>query len=106
MNNIEIIYVEEIDENQQKKDKIITTNPGKTILEISLENHIPHAHACGGNAKCSTCRVMIISGMENLSEPSIIENHLAQKKGFGRNIRLACQTKSLWKYKNKTSCKR
>lgn len=97
---IEIQYIEEI-ENNQKKDKLILAEKGKTILEISLENQIPHIHACGGNAKCSTCRVMVIEGMDNLSPPSQLEIKLSQKKGFSKNIRLACQTKVFGKLKLK-----
>jgi len=86
-----ITYIEEI-ENNKKVDKTIEAQPNKSILEISLGSKIPHVHACGGNAKCSTCRIMVLSGMENLSEISEKEKILAQKKGFSKNIRLACQT--------------
>jgi len=74
-----ITYIEEI-ENNKKVDKTIEAQPNKSILEISLGNKIPHVHACGGNAKCSTCRIMVLSGMENLSEISEKEKILAQKK--------------------------
>ena len=39
----------------------------QTILQASLEAGIPHYHACGGNAQCSTCRVVVHEGIENLS---------------------------------------
>ena len=32
-------------------------NENETILEAALRANIPLAHACGGVAKCSTCRV-------------------------------------------------
>jgi adenylate cyclase len=38
--------------------------PHETILRASLRAGVPHAHACGGNARCSTCRVQIVAGLD------------------------------------------
>jgi len=65
----------------------------KTLLEHSLENGITHCHACGGNARCSTCRVLVLEGAENLPPRNEAEALLAKQKGFDDNIRLACQTR-------------
>ncbi len=65
---------------------------GLNLLEISLKHKIPHVHACGGHARCSTCRVMVLSNPENVAARNEAELELATKKGFGDNIRLACQT--------------
>lgn len=73
--------------------EIETTKKDITLLELAIENQIPIAHACGGNAKCSTCRIIVLSGIENLSEPTEKEKSIAKSKGFEKNIRLACQTK-------------
>ena len=48
----------------------------QTILQASLAAGIPHYHACGGNARCSTCRILIEAGKEHLSEPSEKEMEL------------------------------
>ena len=64
-----------------------------TILQISLRNEIPHIHACGGNARCSTCRVRVLEGNEYLIEPGQAEQDLARQRGFTPDIRLACQTR-------------
>ncbi len=63
-----------------------------TLLEIAREAGIPHASACGGNGRCSTCRVMILEHPENLDPRNAVEARLARAKGFEDNIRLACQT--------------
>jgi adenylate cyclase len=63
-----------------------------TLLQISLKHHIPHVHACGGNARCSTCRVMIHSGLDNVLPRNEAEQRLADRKGLEDNVRLACQT--------------
>ncbi|MGH7884603.1 MAG: adenylate/guanylate cyclase domain-containing protein [Thermodesulfobacteriota bacterium] len=64
-----------------------------TLLEISLTNEIPHVHACGGMARCSTCRVIVLENSENCLPPNEMEIELADKKGFEHNIRLGCQMK-------------
>ena len=63
------------------------------LLDVSLTNQIPHYHACGGLAKCSTCRVLVVSGSENLTDRTEAEETLAKKKGFDDRIRLACQAR-------------
>lgn len=66
---------------------------GETILEASLRAGIPHAHACGGLARCSTCRVWIVEGLEYCGERTESERAIAGPLGFGAEVRLACQTK-------------
>jgi adenylate cyclase len=63
-----------------------------TLLQISLKHGVPHLHVCGGNARCSTCRVMISEGLENVLPRNQPEQRLADAKGFEPDIRLACQT--------------
>jgi adenylate cyclase len=65
---------------------------GLTLLEISKAQGIPHFHACGGHARCSTCRVLVLKGAENLTPRTEAESALAQRKGLGDEVRLACQT--------------
>lgn len=64
-----------------------------TILAALLANGIDHTHVCGGNAYCSTCRIMILDGVQNCSLPTSAERALAKKLDFPVHIRLACQTK-------------
>jgi len=66
---------------------------GETILAASLRAGIPHAHACGGLARCSTCRVWILQGLEHCSEPTEAERAIAGPLHFGPELRLACQTR-------------
>ena len=66
---------------------------GLTLLQMSLKHGVPHVHACGGNARCSTCRVMVHDGLDNVLPRNEAEQLLACKKGFEPNVRLACQTR-------------
>lgn len=65
----------------------------EVILQGSLRAGIPHVHACGGHARCSTCRIIIIGDGSGCLPRNDKEKKLADKLGFGPEIRLACQTK-------------
>ena len=73
-------------------EKTIEAGTDETILQISLRAAIPHAHACGGNARCSTCRVLILEGVEHCAPRNEKEEPLDERLHFGPEIRLACQT--------------
>ncbi|MCC3451807.1 MAG: adenylate/guanylate cyclase domain-containing protein [Microcoleus sp. PH2017_39_LGB_O_B] len=73
-------------------DRAIEIDDDDIILEASLRAGIPHTHACGGSARCSTCRVLIVEGLEFCSPRNSAEDELAQKLRLEPEIRLACQT--------------
>jgi len=77
----------------QTDNKTICASPDSTILEATLKAKINHIHVCGGNARCTTCRVYIMDGLSNCRPRNEKEKQLAEKLGFPQNIRLACQTK-------------
>ena len=83
----------------QPDNKKIEISQDETILTASLRKEIPHLSACGGVGKCSTCRINIISGLENCSERTEYENKLAERLDLPKTIRLACQTKVSGKVK-------
>ena len=57
-------------------EKNVNIDNGQTILDASLKAGIPHFHACGGNGKCSTCRILIQEGIENLTPLNRVEVRL------------------------------
>ncbi len=63
-----------------------------TLLQISQKHGIAHMHVCGGMARCSTCRVMVMEHPENILPRNTAEHNLATRLGFEDNIRLACQS--------------
>ena len=73
-------------------DRKIRVHQGQSLLEASLSAGIPHFHVCGGNARCSTCRVLILAGKEQLSTRNEKEKALKEKMHFSDEVRLACQT--------------
>jgi ferredoxin len=62
-------------------------------LVLSIEDAgIDILHRCGGNAKCTTCRVEVLAG-----DPGEIgdaeRNRLAMETGLAENVRLSCQVR-------------
>lgn len=74
-------------------NKTICASSDSTVLEAMLKAKINHIYVCGGNARCTTCRVHIMDGLRNCQPRNEKEEQLAEKLGFPENIRLACQTK-------------
>jgi adenylate cyclase len=66
---------------------------GMSVLEASLRFKIPHASVCGGRARCSTCRVRVVSDRMALPRPSGREAFVLARVGASADpsIRLACQ---------------
>ena len=77
----------------QPDNKNIKIAQDETILTASIRKEIPHLSACGGVGKCSTCRINIISGLENCSVRTEDEIKLAERLNLPETVRLACQTK-------------
>lgn len=66
--------------------------PGETMMAATLRQGIAHAHACGGQAQCSTCRVRVLAGLAYCSPRTAPEQVLAGRLGLPPAVRLACQT--------------
>jgi adenylate cyclase len=65
--------------------------PGATVLETLRANGIPHASVCGGRARCTTCRVLVTKGLEQLPVPSGLEAKALARINATPGMRLACQ---------------
>jgi adenylate cyclase len=73
-------------------ERTVTVNAGQSILQASLDAGIPHFHACGGKARCSTCRILVLEGMDRLSPINEKEHALRARISIPQDVRLACQT--------------
>jgi len=63
----------------------------KLVLTIE-DAGIDILHRCGGNAKCTTCRVEVLEGDPGeMREPE--RNRLAAEIGLAENVRLSCQVR-------------
>lgn len=64
----------------------------QSLLAVSQANVVPHVNMCGGQGRCSTCRVIILDGEAHVAPRNDVEAKLAALKGLAPEIRLACQT--------------
>lgn len=70
----------------------VETSPGKSLLDVALDNNIKIDHNCGGNCACSTCHVIVEKGFESLGNMSEDEEDmLDEAEGLSETSRLACQ---------------
>lgn len=75
----------------KNRRKAVTVDSGYSVLEAALEHKVPIYHTCGGNASCSTCRVIVINGQEHLSAVDEAESRVLDAFDLKAPYRLACQ---------------
>jgi 2Fe-2S ferredoxin len=76
--------------------KSVEVEINTSLLEASKLLGCGLNHDCGGNASCTTCRVEVQSGGENLSEIDFDEQDLLDREALtGPWHRLGCQAKVL-----------
>jgi 2Fe-2S ferredoxin len=67
-----------------------------SLLQAAEVLGFPLPHDCGGNASCTTCRVEVQSGGDNLSEVDFDEQDLLDRENLTEpHHRLSCQAKIL-----------
>lgn len=67
---------------------------GESILDVAENYGVDLPHNCGGVCACSTCHVIIRSGLENLSAKSEEEeDRLDMAENLTLDSRLGCQAK-------------
>jgi ferredoxin, 2Fe-2S len=72
---------------------VIEAEPGTTICDAALQNHIEIEHACEKSCACTTCHVYIREGMDSLNENTEEEDDMLDKAwGLEPDSRLSCQT--------------
>src|SRR6266481_4241704 len=64
-------------------------SPGKRlVLALEVDAKIDQLHACGGNARCTTCRVEFVSGEPD--QMTVAEKTVLAARGLS-GVRLSCQ---------------
>ncbi|MFZ1080811.1 MAG: 2Fe-2S iron-sulfur cluster-binding protein [Candidatus Kryptoniota bacterium] len=66
---------------------------GETIFKAARVNRIPMGSSCRGDCVCGWCKVEVVAGMENLSQPEDCEKKLMKSASYEKNERVACNTK-------------
>ena len=73
------------------KNITVEAQKGLSILEAALEHQVPIYHTCGGNCSCSTCRIVVLKGAENLSPMDEAEKQVLDSFDLKPPYRLGCQ---------------
>ena len=60
----------------------------RLVLAIEQDAHVDILHACGGNARCTTCRVEFVEGEPG--QTTVAEQQVLAAKGL-KGVRLSCQ---------------
>jgi ferredoxin len=60
----------------------------RLVLALEQDAGVDQLHACGGNARCTTCRVEFVSGEP--TRMTVAERDVLQARGL-TGVRLSCQ---------------
>ena len=66
--------------------------PGQSVLDAALAGGVPFCSECGGKARCSTCRIFVTGGDQNITAINEAEKLLKERITLPEKSRLACQT--------------
>jgi ferredoxin len=79
-------------------EKSFEVEDGKKLVLAIEDAGIDIMHRCGGNARCTTCRVQVLAGEAPPME-TLEQERLAQETNLEPNTRLSCQIRvasDLW----------
>jgi ferredoxin len=71
-------------------EKSFEVESGKKLVLAIEDAGIDLMHKCGGNARCTTCRVQVLSGDPG-PMGDLERERLAREASLGPDIRLSCQ---------------
>jgi ferredoxin len=71
-------------------EKSFEVQPGTKLVLAIEDAGIDILHRCGGNARCTTCRVQILEGHPG-PMADLERDRLAREAELGPDIRLSCQ---------------
>lgn len=79
------------------RDKTVEAEDGQDVLSALLDSGIEWMHACGGFCNCTTCRIRVEEGEENLSEMEEDEKNTLRRfqgeEALDGPFRLSCQVR-------------
>lgn len=70
----------------------VQVKAGTSLLTTAAAGGVELMHSCGGIGACTSCRVQILSGREQLSPIGRAEREQLKESGILETHRLACQT--------------
>ena len=73
-------------------DVRVQVKAGTSLLATAAAGGVELMHSCGGIGACTSCRVRILSGRDQLSPIGRAEREQLVESGILETHRLACQT--------------
>ena len=71
---------------------VIEAEPGVSVCEAMLKNHIDIEHACELSCACTTCHIIVREGFDSMEESDELEDDMLDKAwGLEPESRLSCQ---------------
>lgn len=77
-------------ENLGQKE-VLVSRAGQTALRHFHADGVDWMHACGGKGRCTTCRMVVVRGAEELGPITDAEQKYRKEGLLLNNERLACQ---------------
>lgn len=74
-------------------DKRVSVRAGARILDAAEEGRVNLRHVCGGNGQCTTCRVQVQAGKQNLTALNDKEKRRLPDERLAADWRLGCQAR-------------
>lgn len=71
--------------------EIYSKAANRKVIELIHENGIDWMHACGKKGRCTTCKIILLEGGENLSPLTAAEQKFINLGRLKSNERLSCQ---------------
>lgn len=81
-------------ENLAQKE-LSEVDSSNSILKEVQAHFVDWMHACGGKGRCTTCKMIVVEGMDQLSRLTPAELKYRALGQLAENERLACQTRAL-----------
>lgn len=75
------------------KKTLVVTDHSKTLLQHFHEHGIDWMHACGAKGRCTTCKVIIVDGADNLQDLTGPEKKYLTDGALRPSERLSCQAR-------------
>ena len=72
----------------------LTVPAGTRLIEVSEKVGAGITYGCR-EGECATCLTKVVSGAENLADPSVLEDQVLKDSFAPRGHRLACQAQVL-----------
>jgi len=76
---------------QNLKGTEIQVAHGQTLLNAIQAAGYDWMHACGAKGRCTTCRIIVLEGMEHLGNLTASEQRYRDRQRLRDNERLTCQ---------------